>query len=145
VNKKFLLLATSMFIVFLAPGLATARPDGPDVSPLSNRDVLLMVESKMPTETIVKTIERSACTFDTFPPVLRELKRRGVPEEVLVAMIEAPYGPSLGNSSADDLGEQQIYHYTEQIKQYLTPVASTFRSQTSRSVRMRGIRTRNTN
>ena len=54
------------------------------------------------------------------------MKRRGVPEAVLQAMVEAPYGPSIKSSSRDDLGEQPIYHYAEQLKAmgFLTPSAS---------------------
>lgn len=143
-NKTYLVLATAMFIVFLSPAMATAHPDNPDVTALSNKDILVMVESKMTSDAIVKTIHDSACTFDTFPPVLKELKRRGVPDQVLLAMVQAPYGPSVSNSTADDLGEQAIYHYAEQLKQYLTPTAtSRFRSQSTRAVRTRGLRTRN--
>jgi hypothetical protein len=52
------------------------------------------------------------------------MKRRGVPEAVLQAMVEAPYGPSVANSSKDDLSESPIYHYAEQLKQmgFLNPV-----------------------
>jgi hypothetical protein len=141
VKKTHLLIATTLLIV-LFPMLAIARPDDADSIPLSNKDVLLMIESKMPADMIVTAIRKSACTFDTFPPVLRELKRRGVPEVVLQAMVQAPYGPSKANSSADALGDQAIYHWTEQLKPYLTPVPSTFRSM-PRSLRTRITRTRN--
>src|SRR5688572_16003764 len=106
--------------------MAGAQSGETEVTPLSNKDVLLMVEKKVETGTIVKTIKSSRCTFDTFPPLLKEMKRRGVPEPVLLAMLEAPYGPSVANSSKDDLGEQSIYHYAEQLKQmgFLTPVPS---------------------
>jgi hypothetical protein len=143
VKKTYLLLATAMFVVFLLPGMAMALSDNPDVTPLSNKDILLMVESKMTADAIVKTIHDSACTFDTFPPVLQELKRRGVPDAVLLAMVEAPYGPSEHNNSADDLGEQAIYHYAEQLKQYLTPTAASRLRQSTRAVRTRAVRTRN--
>jgi hypothetical protein len=132
-----------MFVVLLSPGMAAARPDNPDITPLSNKDILVMVESKMTTDAIVKTIHDSACTFDTFPPVLRELKRRGVPDDVLQAMVQAPYGPSVSNSTADDLGDQAIYHYAEQLKQYLTPTAASRLRASTRTVRTRATRTRN--
>jgi len=134
-----------MLVVFLLPGMAIARPDNPDVTPLSNKDILMMVENKVTADAIVKTIHDSACTFDTFPPVLKELKRRGVPDSVLLAMVEAPYGPSEHNNSADDLGERAIYHYAEQLKQYLTPTAASRLRQSARPMRgTRAARTRNT-
>src|SRR5688572_7663124 len=110
----------------MLPSMASAQSRETDVTPLNNRDVLSMVEKKVETETIVKTIQSSPCTFDTFPPLLKEMKRRGVPEAVLQAMVDAPYGPSIANSSKDDLGETPIYHYAEQLRQmgFLSPVPS---------------------
>jgi hypothetical protein len=66
-----------------------------EVSPrlLRNGDVLRMVEEKVEPELIVAKILTSPCNFDVFPPVLRDLRRRGVPEEVLRAMKAAPNGP----------------------------------------------------
>lgn len=122
--EKLLLAAT--LLLALLPSMAAAQSGETEVTTLNNKDVLLMVEKKVDTETIVKTIKSSPCTFDTFPPLLKEMKRRGVPESVLLAMVEAPYGPSVANSSKDDLGEEPIYHYAEQLKQmgFMTPVPS---------------------
>lgn len=121
-TQRLLLAAT--LLLTLVPSMAAAQSGETEVTPLSNKDVLLMVEKKVETGTIVKTIKSSPCTFDTFPPLLKEMKRRGVPEPVLLAMLEAPYGPSIANSSKDDLGESPIYHYAEQLKQmgFMTPV-----------------------
>jgi len=60
---------------------------------LTNRDVLRMLEDKVAPEKIIGTILTSSCNFDVFPPVLRDLKRRGVPDTILVAMKMAPVGP----------------------------------------------------
>lgn len=95
-----------------------------------------MVEQKLDTEAIIKAIKSSPCTFDTFPPLLKEMKRRGVPDEVLEAMVEAPYGPSLqSRETRDELGEAPIYHYADQLKQlgYITPMATGRRSQPRRA------------
>ena len=122
--QKLLLAATLLLTVL--PSMAAAQSGETEVTPLSNKDVLMMVEKKVDTETILKTIKSSPCTFDTFPPLLKEMKRRGVPEAVLQAMLEAPYGPSVANRSKDDLGEAPISHYAEQLKQmgFLNPVPS---------------------
>jgi hypothetical protein len=61
----------------------------PDLLPLQNSDVLKMVQAKMPSDAIVARIMSSRCNFDIFPAVLAELKYRGVPGEVLTAMVEA--------------------------------------------------------
>ena len=123
-NKLLLLAAT--FLLTLVPSVARAQKGDTEVTPLSNRDILQMIDRKVEIEEIVKTIKSSPCTFDTFPPVLKEMKRRGVAQLILQAMVEAPYGPSTANSSRDDLGETPIYHYAEQLKQmgFLAPVPS---------------------
>ena len=60
---------------------------------LRNNDVILMVEDRVKPEVIVSKILTSSCNFDVFPPVLRDLRRRGVPEKVINAMVAAPNGP----------------------------------------------------
>lgn len=60
---------------------------------LTNRDVLLMVHKGMRSDLIIATILTSSCNFDIFPPVLDDLKRRGVPENVLQVMSVVPSGP----------------------------------------------------
>ncbi len=60
---------------------------------LTNRDVLTMVHKGMRSDLIIATILTTACNFDIFPPVLDDLKRRGVPENVLQVMSVVPNGP----------------------------------------------------
>lgn len=60
---------------------------------LRNRDVLQMVRTGMKSDLIIANILTSSCNFDIFPPVLDDLKRRGVPENVLQVMSVVPNGP----------------------------------------------------
>jgi len=60
---------------------------------LTNRDVLSMVHKGMRSDLVIATILTSSCNFDVFPPVLDDLKRRGVPENVLQVMSVVPNGP----------------------------------------------------
>ena len=117
-----------------------------DITPLSNKDVLLMVQKHLSDEDIINAIKASPCTFDTFPPVLKDMKRRGVPDAVLQAMIDAPYGPSRKNLMVkDEFGEQPIYHYADQLRQlgYISPTTVGRNNQfTRQSSRARATRTR---
>ncbi len=61
--------------------------------PLRNSDVIRMVEEGQKSSDIIGKIFTSYCSFDIFPPVLRDLKRRGVPDTVILAMKSAPDGP----------------------------------------------------
>src|SRR5690242_14127210 len=63
------------------------------VRALTNNDVLRMVDQGEKPGQLIARILTSYCNFDVFPPVLADLKRRGVPDTVLVAMKMAPYGP----------------------------------------------------
>ena len=63
-----------------------------DVTSLTNSDIITMVKAKLPTTLIIEKINSSSCNFDTFPSVLAELKYKGVPDEVLMAMVKAPHG-----------------------------------------------------
>lgn len=60
---------------------------------LTNRDVLSMAHKGMRSDLIIATILTTSCNFDIFPPVLDDLKRRGVPENVLQVMSVVPNGP----------------------------------------------------
>ncbi len=60
---------------------------------LRNRDVLVMVRQGMKSDLIIANILTSPCNFDVFPPVLDDLKRKGVPENVLQVMSVVPNGP----------------------------------------------------
>ena len=64
-----------------------------EVHLLRNADVLQMVTDGMKSGDIIAKILTSRCNFDIFPPVLRDLRRRGVPDTVLMAMKMAPSGP----------------------------------------------------
>jgi hypothetical protein len=125
---SFAAVIVTAIVAVGAPVISFAHPL--DVTPLNNKDVLQMVEKKLSAETIVQTIKASPCTFDTFPSVMKELKRRGVPEEVLEAMLDAPYGPAEQKQSTEDLADEPIYHFTETIKQYLVTPTSTGRRYT---------------
>ena len=132
-RKPLLPLAIGLLLA-LAPSLAQALPGEADFSPLSNKDVLLMVQKHVSEEAIIKAIKSSPCTFDIFPPVLQDMKRRGVTDAILQAMVDAPYGPSVRTTvgNTDALGEQPIYHYADQLTRlgYIAP--STSRRQPAR-------------
>ena len=139
--SKIFIAGVALVIVIVTPSLVCAQADPVDGTPLSNKDVLFMVQQKLEPAVILSTIRSSPCTFDTFPPVLLEMKRKGVSGEVLQAMIEAPYGPSTRTLSQDDLGEAPIYHYADQLRQMGFITLSTS-DRSTRSTRQRSRATR---
>ena len=145
--KTHFLFIGFALLLMLAPSAAYAQQGSinnlaADVTPLSNKDVLGMVENHLSESEIVVAINSSPCVFDTFPPVLEDLKRRGVPELVLKAMLKAPYGPS-AKTQLEELDEEAIYHYADQLRQrnMLSSPAVGRGSDTRRAARTRGSRT----
>ena len=69
------------------------KPHSRATHSLRNRDVLTMVRSGMKSDLVIANILTSYCNFDIFPPVLDDLRRRGVPENVLEVMSVVPNGP----------------------------------------------------
>ena len=88
-RKTRWLLGTALLMLCITAHAQT------EVSPqlLRNNDVLRMVEDKIQPEIIISKILTSPCNFDVFPPDLRDLRRRGVPEKVLMVMKVVPNGP----------------------------------------------------
>jgi hypothetical protein len=83
-------------VLLLASASAFAQTEAaspPSVLVLHNADVLRMVNEGIKPGEIIARIVTSSCVFDTFPPVMKDLTRRGVPDTVLVAMKMVPYGP----------------------------------------------------
>jgi len=58
--------------------------------PLTNADVLKLVEAKVATEVVAEKIKTSACDFDTSPDALRALRGAGVPDSLLLVMVMSP-------------------------------------------------------
>jgi hypothetical protein len=106
-RKKFeLIIGVTLLLAALpsAFGQAPLWTTPPKVEPtriLHNSDVLAMVRSGNTIGQIIDRIRISHCSFDIFPPVLQDLRRRGVPEMVLFFMTLVPNGPS--ESSFNDL------------------------------------------
>ena len=60
-----------------------------EILTLTNADILTMVRTGLPSAVIVEKIKKSSGKFDTRPATLVELSKVGVPEEVLLAMMNA--------------------------------------------------------
>ena len=82
-----ILLALTLFLSCVSFGFAQES-----FTTLKNADIMTMVRAKLPAALIIEKINTSDCAFDTFPSVLAEMKYKGVPDEVLMAMVEAPHG-----------------------------------------------------
>src|ERR1043165_9294652 len=106
--KSLLSLVVTITILVAIFPLALAQ----DLAPLTNADVVTMVRAKLPAALIIEKINTSSCTFDTFPSVLAELKYKGVPDEILMAMVQAPHGrrksPAPAKNRTSDVADVEV-------------------------------------
>ncbi|MDR3793050.1 MAG: hypothetical protein P4L03_06695 [Terracidiphilus sp.] len=75
------------FVLFAVSSMMALGQDSRRL--MTNSDVLDMVKSGIGEQTIVLTIKQGSVKFDTSPQSLIELKKAGVGESVLDAMIAA--------------------------------------------------------
>jgi hypothetical protein len=95
-RTRYWLAVTFLFLFLTNCSLALGQAQTPastQLRLLTNNDVLRMLEEGVKPGPLIARILTSYCNFDVFPPVLLDLKRRGVPDTVLVAMKTAPVGP----------------------------------------------------
>jgi hypothetical protein len=100
---------------FVFPGLATlfgaflglivgvflpARAHAQAGAPMTNDDVIKMVQAKLPDAVVVAKIKSSTCKFDTSADTLIKLKQVGVSDAVLQAMAESGTGSAKPGGSA---------------------------------------------
>ena len=97
-------------LLLLASSSALAQSEGPPtpaIPVLHNSDVIRMYTQGLKPGVIISKIVSSNCNFDVFPPVLRDLRRRGIPDTVLMAMTMVPYGPPSALMVATDMAARE--------------------------------------
>src|SRR5690348_5659955 len=61
---------------------------------ITNQDVITMTKAGLPADVVVAKIKSSPTKFDTSPSALAELKKDGVPDSVILAMVEGSGKPT---------------------------------------------------
>ena len=102
---KHLLLVAVFLLANCSLAFAQTPAPQPSTKVLRNGDVLRMYRAGMKPSEIIVRIVNSPCNFDTFPQVLRELKMKGLPDTVVMAMVTVPYGPSASTPMAIPVAE----------------------------------------
>jgi hypothetical protein len=81
---------------------SAVQPQHAAVVPLSNKNILTMQAIKLGPDVIIAKIKSSPTNFDTSADGLQKLKRAGVPDKVILAMVEAPTTPASAGTSVPD-------------------------------------------
>lgn len=92
-----LMLPVNTIVAQETKKITQKHPD--PVSSLKNDDVLKMVKTGLSADIVTAKIKASTCKFDTTPDALQKLKTSNVPESVILAMVQAPFGVA-GNAVA---------------------------------------------
>jgi hypothetical protein len=101
--KSFLrmTLVTIVFATTFAFSHSAVAQSKEQVKPatLTNQDVTSMVKAGLPADIVVAKIKASPGDYDTSPATLEKLKAAGIPDSVVLAMVEA--SSKTNNSSTD--------------------------------------------
>jgi hypothetical protein len=90
--RFFRSLFLALLICFPTIALASPAQEQADAQKvLVNQDVMDMLKSGLPPEIVAAKIKASHCNFDTSVETLKALKDKGVPDSVVLAMVEAPH------------------------------------------------------
>jgi hypothetical protein len=110
-----MLLATvlcshTMHLVSLAAPLITISGDSQEAggNVLKNQDVLDMLKMGLTPEVVLAKIKNSASKFDTSPKALQELKAAGVPDSIILAMVQAESGTASANSGSATTSSRKV-------------------------------------
>ncbi len=115
-RKALSLFLISLLAYLTIPSSAAALPSAirnqqSQTSPatLSNQDVLNMLKMGLSAEIVIAKIKASVANFDTSSTALQSLKEAGVPNDVILAMVQAPAAgspaPVVGEAAASSTGE----------------------------------------
>lgn len=89
------LLSAVLYIALPLPTSAQESPQQqnssqPSQAPLNNQDVVKMQNAGLGPDIIIAKIKSSACDFDTSPAALEALRAAKLPNDVILAMVQAP-------------------------------------------------------
>lgn len=114
-SLTFLLLQGTCNLI-LMPAIATAHGIAQASTAqeiLTNQAIVEMVASNISQEIIIAKIRSSNAKFDTSAADLQDLKKRGVPDAVVLAMVQKASGMEVGTVSASNTGNLVIPDGTE--------------------------------
>jgi hypothetical protein len=95
-SAAFLLLFILAITVSLS---ASQKTQNPNSKPLTNADVLDMLNAGVSDQVVVAKIKKSACDFDTSPTTLKSLRASKISDAVILAMIAASVDPNAASAS----------------------------------------------
>jgi hypothetical protein len=125
-RKRLLIGSISFVFVLLTCAILKGQAPGPSMKALTNQDVIELVKAGLSSEVLTAKIKSSACNFDTSPSALKDLKGAGVPDGVILAMVQVPTGSDAGLAPKGPLKTVSITCINaKEIPAYPSPDVST--------------------
>lgn len=101
--KKLFLFKSLVVISLLTVGPGSAKAQTPQgQAPLTNAAIVKLAKAGFKEKTIISIISARPPRFDLSPDRMIELKRNGVSEKIIVAMLARQEGMSIDDSWSDD-------------------------------------------
>ena len=88
--RRYLAFALMVSLAVIALPLVNSRAANAAQAALTNKDIADMHRSGLSAEVIIAKIKAGPCSFDTSPQALQGLKAEKVPDNVILAMVNAP-------------------------------------------------------
>lgn len=118
------LLVITLCITALAP--VTQAQERTEQQPIANKEIVEMVKAGLTAELIIAKIKTSPCQFDTSPSSLVSLKEAGVPDAVLLEMVQSPHGaqpiveklPAPGPAPAEPVARETPQPVSDGLPEY---------------------------
>lgn len=101
-----LILSLAAVVVFTLTGPAAARAQGGSEAPLTNASVVKLARAGFREKTIIAIIRARPVRFDLAPERLIELKKGGVSERVILAMLAREQSEAL---ASEDWGDDEDF------------------------------------
>jgi S1-C subfamily serine protease len=125
VKKGVKMKTCGLFAICLLLFIPAQRADAQEATPrLTNDDVVKMVQAGLSADLIMTRIRKSETDFDTSPSALAGLPKRGVPNDVLLAMIERD--PLGSNTSPSRKGTRLTAAAFQQLQTSVLTIWSEF-------------------
>jgi len=104
-----------VLLIALTVSVGAFRATGQDVATekkaLTNQDVVSMVKAGLAPEIVIATMKSTPCKFDVSPQGLTDLKASGVPDPVILEMVNISGGktePKAVDSPKSDVGDSKF-------------------------------------
>jgi uncharacterized protein DUF2846 len=110
-SRRFFAVALVISLAAIALPLVNSRAANAAQTALTNKDIADMHRSGLSADVIIAKIKAGPCSFDTSPQALQGLKAEKVPDNVILAMVNAPTSgkPAAGTSPAGTVVLLHVY------------------------------------